>query len=81
MENNAYIEILSTYNQQDIAMIKSILDSENIEYILNNELFSSVRPLIEPIALLVKKDYVEKAKDLLSGYNFKLFPLNKDKPK
>lgn len=65
-----YEEVMGTYNQADIAMIKSLLDSENITYYFNAEHFMTVRPLSEPARLMVKHDEVEIAKDLLKGLRF-----------
>jgi hypothetical protein len=56
---------MGTYNPADIALIKSILDSENITYYFNAEHFMYVRPLGEQVRLMVKKDEAEKAKEIL----------------
>jgi len=60
-----YVEIMGTYNPADIAVIKSILDGENITYYFNAEHFMYVRPLAEPVRLMVQKDEAEKAKEIL----------------
>lgn len=64
-----YAEVLGTYNPADVALIKSILDSENITYYFNAEHFMYVRPLAEPVRLMVKKDEAEKAKEILRDLN------------
>jgi hypothetical protein len=64
-----YVEIMGTYNPADVALIKSILDAENITYYFNAEHFMNVRPLAEPVRLMVKTDEAEKAKEILQGLN------------
>jgi hypothetical protein len=64
-----YVEIMGTYNPADIALIKSILDSENITYYFNAEHFMYVQPLAQPVRLMVKTDEAEKAKEILRDLN------------
>ena len=64
-----YVEIMGTYNPADIALIKSILDSENITYYFNAEHFMYVQPLAQPVRLMVKIDEAEKAKEILRDLN------------
>jgi hypothetical protein len=71
MQNNPkkefidYKEVLATFNPGDIAIIKSILDGEGITYFFQGENFNYCRPLVIPARLMVKKDEVEKAKEVL----------------
>jgi hypothetical protein len=58
-------ELLATFNAGDIAIIKSLLDAESIDYFFQGEFFNNVRPLIEPVRLMVRKDQVSEAKDIL----------------
>ncbi len=60
-----YTEILRTYNPADIALIKSLLDAENITYYFNNEHFTYAYPWVEPARLMVKKDEAEEAREIL----------------
>ncbi len=60
-----YVEVMGTYNPADVALIKSILDAENITYYFNAEHFMYVRPLAETVRLMVKREEAEKAKDIL----------------
>ena len=64
-----YVEIMGTYNPADIALIKSILDSENITYYFNAEHFMYVQPLAQPVRLMVKTDEAEKAREILWDLN------------
>ena len=60
-----YEQILETHNPGDIAFIKSILLSENIAHFIQGE---SVAPYLLnalPMRLMVSKDHVEKAKEIL----------------
>lgn len=58
-----YEEILSTNNAADIAIIKSLFDSEGIVYYFLGEHFAF------PIRLMVNKDQVEEARELLKDLN------------
>jgi hypothetical protein len=60
-----YVEVMGTYNPADVALIKSILDAENITYYFNAEHFMYVRPLAEPARLMIKRDEAETAKEIL----------------
>jgi hypothetical protein len=69
-ESFDYKEVLSTFRPGDIAMIKSILDGENITYFFQGENFTYLDPFVVPARLMVKKDEVEKAKELLKDFKF-----------
>jgi hypothetical protein len=71
-----YEEVIGTWNPTDVAFIKSLLDSENITYYFKGEHFAAVRPLLEPAILMVKKDEVEKAENLLSDLNLAVTGIN-----
>ena len=60
-----YAEVLITFNPGDIAVIKSLLDSEGITYYFHGEFFNYVRPLADPARLMVRKDQVYEAKEIL----------------
>lgn len=55
-EGFKFIEILETYNFSDIAMMKSLLEGNGIEYLLLGETFNQVRPFWEPVRLLIRED-------------------------
>ena len=71
-----YVELLITYNAADVAIIKSLLDAENITYYFNAEQFMYVRPLAEPARLMVKKDEAEKAREILEDLDLSIFGIN-----
>jgi hypothetical protein len=66
-----YEEVLRTFNPADIAVIRSILDAEDITYFIRGEHFLLIRPLADPAALMVKKDEVETARDVLKDLDLK----------
>jgi hypothetical protein len=72
-----YVLVLETHNAGDRVFIKSIFDAEGIVYFIQGE---NVAPYLFnalPMRVMVKKDQVEKAKDILKdiklsySYNFR----------
>jgi transcription elongation factor Elf1 len=68
-----YSELVSSLNQGDIGIIKSILDSENIDYYVFGENFLSVDPLIQPARFFVNETQIEKAKELLKDIDLHIW--------
>jgi hypothetical protein len=68
-----FIEILSTFNPMDIAMIKSILENEEINFYFDGDNFFAYRPFAIAARLMVQEDQVEIVieliKDLKLQYN------------
>ena len=62
-------EILFTPSSGDMAVIKSLLDSEGIVYYFRGEFFSSVHPLAQPARLMVRTDRAEEVKEILKSLN------------
>ena len=58
-------QVLCTFNPADIAIIRSLLDGEQVDYFFHGEYFSRWRPLVEPARLMVAKDQVQNAKEIL----------------
>jgi hypothetical protein len=73
-----YEQVLGTYNAGDIAIIKSLLDAEGITYFFKGEHFMYVRPLADPVRLMVKKDEVEDAMAILQDANLSFRGINVD---
>jgi hypothetical protein len=71
-----YEEILSTFNPADVALIKSLLDGENVTYYFHGEHFMHIRPLVEPARLMVDKRDVETARDLLKDLDISFLGIN-----
>lgn len=61
--------VLMTYNQADIATIKSILDGAEVQYFFQGENFSRMEPMVQPARLIVMKEDVPLVMELLSGLN------------
>ena len=68
-----YQPVLATYNPGDIAIIKAVLESEGITYFFEGETFNMVRPLVQPARLLIKRDQVQKAREVLNGLKLCFF--------
>ena len=68
-----YSFLLSSLNQGDIGIIKSILDDNEIDYYVTGENFLSVSPLLEPAQFFVNTNQFEEAKKLLKDFDFKIF--------
>ncbi len=62
-------EVLQTYNQGDIAVIRSLLDNEDIQYFFRGEIFNLVDPLIQPAKLHVRKDQSKRVREMLANLN------------
>ncbi len=71
MEYVEYEEVLRTFNPADIALIKSILDAEEITHFFRGEHFILIRPLADPAVLMVNKDEVERAREALKDLDLK----------
>ena len=71
-----YKKVLETFNPGDIAIIKSILDSEGITYFFQGENFTHIGygTFVAPARLMVKEDEVERAKEIIKklkiSFNF-----------
>jgi len=60
-----FVEILATYNPADVVFLKSLLESEGIQYFFKGEHFMYMRPLADPVRLMVRQDQVEEAVELV----------------
>lgn len=66
----AMVEVFSTYNPGDIAIIKSILDGEDIHYYFQGENTNIMVGGGAYARLLVPSDQVERVKDILEELEF-----------
>jgi hypothetical protein len=64
-----FVEVVSTFNLGDIALIRSLLNNEHIEFFFQGENFNQVDPLIQPVKLFVRKEKAARVQKLLSGMN------------
>lgn len=78
-----YKAVLSTLNPGDIAVIKSVLGSKNITYFFQGENFNYWGDGVIPARLMVKKDQVEEAREILKDLklNFNVINLPKNSEK
>ena len=60
-----FVQILATYNPADVVFLKSLLESEGIQYFFKGEHFMYMRPLADPVRLMVRQDQVEDAFELI----------------
>ncbi|MHB1688476.1 MAG: putative signal transducing protein [Ignavibacteriaceae bacterium] len=70
-ENVTFVPVLSTYNLGDIALIKSILDDQWIEYFFQGENTSYIRGAMDPAILMVREDQVPSVIELLKNFDVK----------
>jgi hypothetical protein len=77
-----FMEVLGTYNPADIAFLKSLLDSENIQYFFKGEHFMYVRPLADPVRLMVRSDQVDTVVAMLKDIELSItgISLHKKEP-
>lgn len=66
-----YALLLTTMNQADIAIIKSVLENASIDYYVYDEDFLAVRPLVQPARFFVVDNQMEEAKETLKDLKLK----------
>jgi len=64
------VEVFSTYNPDDIAVIKSVLDGEDIHYYFQGENTNMLVAAGAYARLLVQADQVERVRDILQEMGF-----------
>lgn len=72
------VELLATYNPGDVAILRSVLDANGVEYFLHGENFAIVQPLVEPTRLLVRRDQAQMVQNLLQGLDLNFLALATD---
>ena len=71
-----YKEVLATYNPADVAFLKSLLESEGIQYFFKGENFMYVRPLADPVRLMIRTDQADEAVELLKHVELSITGIN-----
>ncbi len=70
-----YKLLIETSNPADIALIKSLLDAEDILYFVHGDAFNAVRPMVEPVRFMVAEDRLEDAENLIGGLRLSYGPI------
>mgnify|MGYP001455828527 CR=1 FL=1 len=73
-----YKEVLSTFNPADIAFLKSLLDSEGIQYFFKGEQFMYIRPFADPARLMIRVDQAQEAMELIKDVKLSFTGINPD---
>jgi len=62
---NNYRKVLSLSTAEEVALLKSILDDNDIEYYFQGENFNALRLMLEPAILMIRDDQAESVEILL----------------
>jgi len=76
LENEGYSEleeiifktVMTSFNQGEIALAKSLLESNNIQCFVQGESFNSLLKTSIPVSIKVPEDYVGQAKEVLKEF-------------
>jgi hypothetical protein len=68
-ERPDFHHVLTLFNVGDIAVLRSVLDSAQIEYVFDGENFNLLDPMIQPVRLFVKGKDADAARELIAGMN------------
>lgn len=68
----AFEELLETRNQGDIAVVKSLLESEGIPCFVHGEQFNTQLPFGGAARIMVPDDRLAEARDLISGLSLSI---------
>lgn len=72
-QKDNYIELLSSLNQGDIALLKSILDDGQIDYYVFGEITLGAQPFLFPVRFFVNAGQIDLAKELLKNFDLRIF--------
>jgi hypothetical protein len=72
-----FVEVARTFNQADIALIKSVLDDNGVDYAFFDEYFTLVDPLIQPARLFVRESHSTRTRELLAGMNVRFLGVSR----
>jgi hypothetical protein len=74
-----FVHLLSSFNNADISVMKSILNDAEIDYYFTGENFLLVDPLIQPAELYVLESNADEAQELLKDLDLKFFGVSDGK--
>jgi len=72
-------EVLQTYNAADVAFVKSLLESEGITYLFQEDSFNQI-PAVVPARLLVRKDQADLAREILQDTQLTFMAVERSEP-
>ena len=78
LKKENYVELLSSLNLGDIALIKSILDDSEVDYYVFGENFLGADPLIQPARFFVNENQLEEAKEVLKDFKLNIWGTSKN---
>ena len=76
-----YEHMLSTHSPSDRAVIKSILDAENITYYFDSEYIAPYVYHAIPVRLMIRKDQVKNALEILKDFKLSFVCVSSKNPK
>jgi ssDNA-binding Zn-finger/Zn-ribbon topoisomerase 1 len=77
LDKSSYVELLSSLNQADIALIKSILENSKIHYYVFGENLSSLA-MAQPTRFFVNECQLEAAKEVLKDIKLNIWGYSKN---
>jgi hypothetical protein len=67
-EASSLVEVLSTYSQTDVMLVKAFLDAEGIVYNFQGELFRGSGVFITPATLYVARADADRVREMLRDH-------------
>jgi len=74
----AFVVVHATYSQSELIFLKSILDSTDITFHFSTEHINQGVALSEPVRLMVAREDVEQALELLKDHDVTVFGLSSE---
>lgn len=71
-----YLPLLSTYNAADLAFLKSVFEVEGIGHYFLGEFFNLVRPLVDPVRVMVRREDVGRAYTLIRDMDLQFLAIS-----
>ena len=69
-ENEEFVELLQTTDPTEIEVIKSILKQADIKHYFKGQALGRIFPTLnKPVRLMVEKNSLERARELLRGHH------------
>ena len=73
IKDDKFVRLISSMNQGDLGIIKSMLDDGGIDYFVNGENFLAVDPLIQPAKIMVREDQLDDANEIIKNFELHIF--------